>query len=151
MISFLIIGVGNGFRSDDGVGPVVAQHLRQLLPGVVITEASGEGAALMELWKGAARVILIDAVQSGAAPGTIHRLDVNAQPLPATFFRYSTHAFGVAEAIEMARALGQLPPHFIVYGIEGKTYAAGIDLSSEVEQAMHAVVAQVQADVSAVA
>ena len=141
MMSTLIIGVGNEFRGDDGVGIVIARRLRAEAPAhVTILEASGEGAALMETWKGAPRVILIDATRSGSPPGTIHRLDAHAGPLPSQFFHYSTHAFSVAEAVEMARALGQLPPQLIVYGIEGKIYTAGEGLSPEVVKAADSVI-----------
>jgi hydrogenase maturation protease len=71
---------------------------------------SGDGAALMEVWRGEETVIIIDAVKSGALPGTIRRFDARAQPIPKDAFRCSTHAFGVAEAIELARALARLPP-----------------------------------------
>jgi hydrogenase maturation protease len=70
-----------------------------------ILEATGEGTALLESWKGADTVILIDAVASGAYPGTIHRLDARAQLLPAGFLHTSSHAFGVAQGVELARAL----------------------------------------------
>jgi hydrogenase maturation protease len=77
-------------------------------------------------------VILIDAVQSGHAPGTIHRFDASHVPVPRRFFNYSTHAFGVAESVELARVLNQLPPQVILYGIEGKDFTDGANLSSEV-------------------
>ena len=93
-------------------------------------------------------VILCDAVRSGAAPGTIHRLEAHRQPIPAGFFRYSTHAFSVAEAVELARALGQLPPHLVLYGVEGATFTAGVGLSPVVAQAAQAVVRQVLAEVN---
>jgi hydrogenase maturation protease len=139
----LIIGVGNEFRTDDGVGLVVARRLAGLLPGVRVIELSGEGAALMEAWQHADRVFLVDAVSSGAAPGTIHRFDAAAQPIPTQFFSYSTHAFSVAEAIELARVLGDLPLHLIVYGIEGQAFESGVGLSASVEQAAQAVTAQI--------
>jgi len=139
--SIVIIGVGNEYRSDDGAGIAVASRLRALSPtGVIVLEESGEGAALLEAWKGAAWVMLVDAVRSGAPPGTIHRLDARAAPVPTGFFHYSTHAFSVAEAVELARSLDRLPPHLIVYGIEGENFAAGVGLSSAVEQAVAAVV-----------
>ena len=84
--------------------------------------------------------MLVDAVRSGAPPGTIHRLDARAGPVPTGFFHYSTHAFSVAEAVELARSLDQLPPHLIVYGIEGEKFAAGVGLSLVVEQAVETVV-----------
>jgi hydrogenase maturation protease len=134
----LVIGVGNAFRGDDAVGLVVARRLGQR--GVPVREESGEGTALMEGWDGAAAVFVIDAVHSGAAPGAVHRLDAQARPIPGQFFHYSTHAFGVAEAIELARALGRLPPRLVVYGVEGKSFAAGEGLSPEVEAAAAQVV-----------
>ena len=139
----VIIGVGNEYRGDDGAGIAVARRLRALFPnGPTILEESGEGAALMQAWQGAAWVMLVDAVSSGAPPGTIHRLDAGAAPLPAGFFHYSTHAFSLAEAVELARSLDQLPSHLIVYGIEGENFHAGLELSPSVEQAMEALVEQ---------
>ena len=69
--------------------------------------------------------------------------------VPAGFFHYSTHAFSVAEAVELARSLDQLPPRLIVYGIEGENFAAGMGLTSSVEQAVEAVTEQVAAEVRA--
>ena len=140
----MLIGVGNEFRQDDGVGLVILRTLQSQIPaGVKTLETSGEGAALMEAWQGAATVYLFDAVLSGAKVATIHRLDAQVQSAPTKFFNYSTHAFSVAEAIELARILNQLPPKLIIYGIEGKNFAAGIGLSPEVEQAAGEVVGQV--------
>jgi hydrogenase maturation protease len=137
----LIIGLGNEYRGDDAVGLVVARRLKEAAPQPVqVLEESGDGAALMESWQGAATVILIDAVQSGAKPGTLHRLDARAQPITKKFFRFSTHAFGVAEAVELARALGRLPSRLIVYGVEGKRFEAGVGLSPEIEAAAQQVV-----------
>jgi hydrogenase maturation protease len=144
----MVIGLGNEFRGDDGAGRVVARRLRAAtLPGVAVCEESGEGAALMETWKGVAAVILVDAVQAGDAPGTIHRLDASCVPVPGRFFFYSTHAFSVAEAIELARALGKLPPRVILYGIEGKDFAAGETLSPEVATAVDEVLGRVREEI----
>ncbi|HXG91676.1 MAG TPA: hydrogenase maturation protease [Blastocatellia bacterium] len=90
----------------------------------------------MEAWSGANRVVIIDAARSGAAPGTIHQLDAHAQRMPERFFHYSTHAFSLAEAIDLARALGQLPSDLIVYSIEGKTFEPGVGLSPGVEKSV---------------
>ena len=69
----------------------------------------GEPVGLIEDWAGADAVIVVDAVSSGAPPGTIHRLDPLSAPIPAALSQGSTHAFGLAETIELARALGRLP------------------------------------------
>src|SRR5215510_4588094 len=132
----LIIGIGNEYRGDDAAGLIVARRLKERFANsVIVLEQSGDGAALMEAWRGAETVIIIDATLSGAEPGTIRRFDANTRPIPKTSFRCSTHAFGVAEAIELARALGNIPQRLMVYGIEGKNFAAGVGLSAEVEKA----------------
>jgi hydrogenase maturation protease len=142
----LIIGIGNEYRRDDGVGLGVVRRIRAAHPAFRVLEASGEGAALIEAWRGAARVILCDAVHAGTPPGTIHRLDAWRQPIPTGFFRYSTHAFSLAEAVELARALGELPPQLIIYGIEGADYAAGVGLTPAVEGAAGQVAAAILAE-----
>jgi hydrogenase maturation protease len=140
----ILIGVGNPYRSDDGVGIAVVRQVGERNPtGLTVIESSGEGAALLEAWNGFSDVILVDAVQSGAPPGTIHRLDAHAGPIPSRFFHYSTHAFSVAEAVELARALNQLPSRLVVYGIEGRNFAAGESLSAEVEEAVVAVISRI--------
>jgi hydrogenase maturation protease len=144
----MVIGIGNAYRGDAVVGLIVARRVREeRLRNMTVLEESGEGTVLMDAWKDADRVILIDAVHSQAEPGTIHRLDARAQPILAGFFRYSTHAFGVAEAVGLARALDRLPPSLIVYGIEGKNYQAGGPLSPEVEAAVRQVVERVCRDI----
>ena len=144
----LIICIGNPYRGDDGVGLRIAQDIKKKSPDYVnVIEQSGEGISLMDSWKDSDAVILIDAVHSGAQPGTIHRFDVHTQTIPTKFFHYSTHAFGIAEAIELARTLKQLPPHLIVYGIEGKCFEAGIGLSLEVEKAVEEIMIRVKQDI----
>ena len=136
----LIIGLGNDYRGDDAVGRVLARRLQAIAgDDVRVLEESGEGAALMESWKGANFVILIDTVHSGGAAGTAHRFDAATEPVPGSFFHYSTHAFSLAEAVELARALNQLPPRLIVYGIEGKNFDSRVGLSPEVEVAAEEV------------
>lgn len=110
-------------------------------------EQTGEGAALMEAWNGAETVILIDAISSGGAPGTIYRLDAAAQPVPSHFFHGSSHAFSVAEAVELSRTLDQLPPHLLIYGIEGSDFSDGAGLSPEVARAVLGVAQRVRQEI----
>jgi hydrogenase maturation protease len=141
----LIIGVGNPYRRDDGAGHVAASRIAELgLASVRVLEVSGEGTSLMDFWEDTDCVILIDAVSSGAAPGTIHRLDASEQEIPSDFFHYSTHAFSVAEAVEMARTLGQLPPQVVIYGIEGSDFGAGEGLTERVSRAVEEVVESIR-------
>lgn len=132
----LVVGIGNRWRSDDGVGPAVAGRLlHQGPPGVAVTIADGGAAELVEVLSEADHAVLIDAARSGASPGTIHRFDGTAAKLPVGFERPSTHGLGVAEALELARALDRLPARVTVYGIEGANFEHGEALSPEVEEA----------------
>ena len=140
----LVIGIGNAYRSDDGVGLVAAQRLKnQRLRSFRVLEHSGEGTDLMDCWKGADTVILLDAVVSGAKPGTLHRWNATWRPLPAPSFRGSSHAFSLVAAVELARVLRRLPQHLIAYGVEGRDFRAGMGLSDEAEEAVSEVVERV--------
>lgn len=144
----VVVGVGNVHRGDDAVGHAVACRLREeRLAHVRVLTESGEGTSLMALWQDTNAVILIDAMRSGANPGTVQRIEAGRQPVPRALLRCSTHAFGVADAIELARALGQIPPHVIVYGIEGETFEIGAELSAAVAQAIPQVVSRVCQDI----
>jgi len=129
-----VIGVGNAARGDDAAGLLAARRLGGI-------ELEGDPSALLELLHGVPSAVVIDAVRSGAPPGTIHRFDATEEPLPASVrSSSSTHAVGVAEAIELARTLGRLPAHVIVYGIEGAQFEAGARLSDPVVTAIDEVV-----------
>lgn len=138
----LVIGVGNEWRRDDAVGLVVARRLRG--SGVRVLEQEGEPTALLEVWHGAEHAVVVDAVSSASEVGTVHRLDALAGPLPSELFRGSTHAFGVAEAVELGRALERLPRSLLIYGIEGGDFTAGNGLSPEVDRAVNEVVDELQ-------
>jgi hydrogenase maturation protease len=131
-----VIGLGNGVRGDDAAGLLVARALG----GV---ELEGDPSALVELLDGVPSATVVDAVSSGAAPGTVHRFDASDEALPASLRgSTSTHAVGLAEAIELARALGRLPPRVIVYGIEGRAFTAGDGVSAAVAMAVDRVIAE---------
>jgi hydrogenase maturation protease len=141
-----VIGVGNEYRSDDAAGLVVARALRDR--GVDAREQQGEPVALIEAFAGHDDVVLVDAVRSGAEPGTVHRVDVSDQPLPAELGRAaSTHAVGIGEAIELARALDRLPARVVLFGIEAERFEAGTSLSPAVEAAVATLVDAIVAEV----
>lgn len=153
----IIIGIGNEHRGDDAVGVLIARRLAgsQLRIGCGIgqsicriIEANGEGASLIESWQGYEQVILIDAVAPGPTTGPtghIHCIDVRDHQLPSSFFHYSTHAFSLAEAVELARVLGLLPPAMIVYGIVGRSFGAGDVLSGQVAASAERLVVELAA------
>jgi hydrogenase maturation protease len=137
-----VIGLGNALRGDDAVGLVVAQRVRELLPGADVLELSGEPAELLEaLGDGVERVVLIDAVTSGAPPGTVHRLDASEAALVVEA-NTTTHGLGLAETIELGRALERLPSRLLVLGVEGRSFELGAPLSPDVARAAESLVVE---------
>ena len=131
----MIIGVGNAFRRDDAAGLAVAERA-----GGVAYE--GECSPLIDLWDGHDEVVLVDAASSGAPAGTVTRFDAGAAPLPARTMRSSTHAFGIPEAIELARSLDRLPASVTVFAIEGADFSPGGGMTAAVERAVDELAAE---------
>ncbi|MEU6430809.1 hydrogenase maturation protease [Microbispora sp. NPDC046973] len=126
----VVIGLGSDLRGDDAAGLEVARLLRGTLPpSVAVVENSGDPAALVEAWSGAALAIVVDAVSSGAPPGTVHMpLHLPARSLP----RAGSHALGLADAVALGRALGRLPGELVVAGIEGGDFTPGAPMTPQV-------------------
>jgi hydrogenase maturation protease len=134
-----VIGLGNEWRGDDGVGLEVARRLGGRL-------LAGEPIGLVDAFEGKDEVVLVDAVSSGAEPGTIHRFEAGTEPLPVQLFgAASTHALGLADAVELARSLGRLPRRVLVYGVEGENFDFGAGLSPAVAAAADRLTQEVPA------
>ena len=120
----LVVGVGNPWRGDDAAGLEVADRVRARARDVAVETLEGDASALVHLWAGHDDVALVDAASSGAPPGTLHELRDGDGTLPGAALRSSTHAFGVADAVGLAAALGRLPDRLEIYAIEGGPHAA---------------------------
>jgi hydrogenase maturation protease len=132
MPDVLVVGVGHPDRGDDAAGWLVAERLRERLgdhPGVEVVRLSADPAGLLTLpaWDAAAHVVLVDAIVTGAPPGSVEVLGAD-QPLPSP--RASgTHDLGLVATLQLARALGRLPRDLTIVGIEGVRFGVG-DLPS---------------------
>ncbi|HUB10851.1 MAG TPA: hydrogenase maturation protease [Acetobacteraceae bacterium] len=145
----VVIGIGNPACGDDGAGRLAARLLRGCVPpGVLVTEQDGEATALIECLRDAGSVWLIDAASSGAPVGSIRRVDcVRDDALPVKA-RASSHGFGVADAVSLARVLGVLPGLCTLYTIEGVAFNPGATMSAPVRRGVDAVVAIVAAELA---
>lgn len=144
----LVIGVGNEFRSDDGVGLIVACKLKGInISGVNVLSLAGEGGDLLRVWKDYGTVFLVDAVVSGSAVGTLHRVDLRKQKVPVEFSGSSSHALGIAESVELARVLGTLPPRCIFIGIEAGNVGMGTKVSKSVAKAAEEAVKMIEREI----
>ncbi len=130
----LIIGCGNPERGDDAAGILVARRLREM--GLPALEQPGEAIALMESWREAESVILVDAMVTGGQPGEVRLWDARNERLSRRAFQCSTHNFGLADAVELGRILECLPPRLWVYGIEAERFETGSAPSPAVLEAV---------------
>lgn len=137
-----VIGCGNRHRQDDAAGVLVAERLREL--GISAEIQTGGAFELVESWNGDADVILIDACVTGSPVGTVHEWKGNPPRVPSGS-PFSSHGFGIAEAINLAQILGHLPLRLRVYGIEGREFGIGENVSPEVLKAIEDVTQQIAA------
>jgi hydrogenase maturation protease len=145
----LVIGLGNPDRGDDAVGHTVARRLAGLrLPGIQVLERE-DPTSLIDLWDGRKLAVVVDAVCSNRVPGTLVMLEsgVGATPMTGDAWtrtgRGGTHAFGVAAAVELARALHRLPQRLVLIGIEAGGLDHGEPLSAPVAAAVDPAVVAV--------
>ncbi|MBN8928619.1 MAG: hypothetical protein BGO51_28105 [Rhodospirillales bacterium 69-11] len=146
MTERLVLCCGTPGRGDDGVGPAVAARLRAMaVPGLRVEAIPGEATALLAALEAHADVVLVDAALSGAAPGTVRVIDCGAGETVPVGRTASSHGFGVAEAIGLARALGSLPARCRIYAIEAEDFTIGGSLSPAVAAAAARVAAEIAA------
>ena len=142
----LVIGFGNEDAGDDAAGRLVARRLagRDGLDATV-RERRTPPAELFTEWDGFDLVILVDAVLDERPAGSVLRWDLVRDALPARQ-RSSSHGFGLGEAVELARALGRLPPRLIAYGIVADPAHRGEGCSAAVAAAVERTAADVAAE-----
>ncbi|WP_433498901.1 hydrogenase maturation protease [Sphaerimonospora sp. CA-214678] len=130
----LVIGIGGYARGDDAAGLEVVRLLRGTLPpSIDLTESAGDPMQLVTAWSGAHLAVVIDAVSSGAAPGTLHR---GLRPRPWPIWQRSSHALGLGDAIALGTALGRLPEELLVFGIEGGDFGLNAAITPPVRAAI---------------
>ena len=134
-----LIGIGNPDRGDDAAGWKVAASVSSW----TVDRRTAGSFDLLELWDDDDEVVIVDAMRSGAAPGTVHVFDVTREPLPVGAFA-STHAFGPAAVIELARTMNRLPHSLIVIGIEAGDTSHGGHMTPEVLRAVNKVSVDLQ-------
>ena len=147
----LVIGVGNELRGDDAAGLAVARQLRERTD-LDVREFEGEPIGLLDAWHGRDAVVLVDTMRSGAPAGAIRRIDASRTRLPAGLGGpTSTHAVGLADALELARAIGRLPGRVVVYAIEGRGFETGAPMSDAVRSGIDELATRVLSEVRAAA
>jgi hydrogenase maturation protease len=148
----LIVCVGNGLAGDDGAGQAVYDALRRrsLPDRVELVHLGLGGMALLDYFQGQHALIVVDAVQLNAEPGTLHVLEwdrLTGQESQAV----SLHGIGLLETLQVARALypEMVPQRAVLIGLEGRCFnELGVPLSGAVEHAVPAAVEAVLREVN---
>lgn len=130
----VVLGVGNLLLSDEGVGVHVANKMMEMdLPdGVEVVEGGTDGFHLMNVVTKADRLIVVDAVKAGEAPGSIYRFDIKDAPSSPDAYKTSVHQIGILEVVHLSGLVGKTPETTII-GVEPKSLDMGMELSPEVQ------------------
>lgn len=138
----LVIGCGNLTAGDDGAGLEILRRLEALAePGCALRRLPMSDIEIFDLLGDADMILIVDAVSSGAAPGTLYLLTLPSATLERrSVSTLSSHGWGLRESIELARALGRRLPRLVVLGVEVGTLELGVGRSAAVERAIAAVV-----------
>ena len=144
----LVLGIGNPDRGDDGVGAFVVHRLRgRLAPGCEVRTCAGDVVGIVDDCAGFQAWVCVDCAAPASAPGYVHRINLAVQELPRELLPASSHTFGIATAIELARALGSAPRDIVFYVVEGCRFDLGAGLSPAVAAAAMGLVDQVAREV----
>jgi hydrogenase maturation protease len=147
----VVIGVGNEYRRDDGLGPAVVARLGELratdprLSTVELAVSDGEPTRLLDLWTGAELAVVVDAVRDGEGHGG-HRYELVLDELaslpgePAA----SSHAVSLGSTVELGKELGRLPRRLVVLAVGASELGFGAGLTPEVAATVEPVVDRVR-------
>lgn len=141
MTRIVVIGIGQGLRGDDAAGLEAVHRWEEKFPKTaarpeVRVEASElPGLALIDLLKDVEAAILVDAIQSSAKPGTVHRLS-EEELASFTSDSKSAHGWGVAETLRMRSQLTDAKVNIRIIGIEAEQLELGTGLSKAIEDVM---------------
>jgi len=141
----VVIGVGNCYRRDDGIGPAAAAEIeRQHLPGVRVVVSDGEPAGLLEAWAGLDLAIVVDAVRCvPGTPGRMHRWPAGQLERNWTA---SSHGLGIPDALELGRALDRCPRRVVLFAVEAADLRPGTGLSRAVAACIPDLVTAIAAE-----
>lgn len=145
----LVLGLGNVLCSDDGVGVAAVTHLQRnyrASEGVELLDGGTLGLSLLPILMDAESVIIVDAIDTGEAPGTPVRVE-GKDVIPAARERLSPHQVGVADLLDGATLCESYPSRVILLGIVPRSTDLGIELAPEVAAGVPDLIERVVAEI----
>lgn len=147
-MAILVLGLGNALMNDDalGVRAVAELQRRYLFPaGVTVIDGGTLGLDLLPLLEGVERLLIVDAVDMGAVPGSRFRLC--GDDVPRAFAsKLSVHQMGVQDLLAVAELQGHVPRELVVHGVQPASIEMEMQLSPPVAAAMEALLAGIVAE-----
>ncbi len=128
----LVIGLGNPLMTDEGVGPLLVERLRERMGGAGdcdFVDMGTAGLRVLHTMPGYQRVIFIDCAFMDEPPGALRRFTPREVRSRKERFRMTLHGQDLMETLELARELGERPDEVILFGIEPESTEPGLELS----------------------
>lgn len=138
----LVLGLGNILLRDEGVGVRVIERLQedyQFPGGVQVMDGGTLGLDLLAYVGDAERLLVVDALNLGAEPGTMARLEGDEVPAFLSI-KLSPHQVGLADLLAAARLTGCCPRELVLWGVQPGVIEPGLDLSPPVAGQVEALV-----------
>jgi len=136
-----VLALGNLLYSDDGAGIVALERLRghpRLSDDVDLVDGGLLGTQVVSLIEDASRLLVLDAVDVGAAAGAIVRMLRNdLEHLPQGL---GAHEFGISDLLFLLKLRGKIPADVVLLGIQPLSIDLGVRLSPEVEAGVNRLI-----------
>lgn len=144
-MSILVLGLGNALMTDDAFGHWMIKALqgRFTFPSeVTVLDGGTLGLDLLPHLEGIGRLLVIDALEMGASPGTVFRLE--GEEVPRAFAsKLSVHQMGLQDLLAVAELQGHLPAELVVWGVQPGSIEMGLELTPPVAAAIEEAIAGV--------
>jgi hydrogenase maturation protease len=139
-----IVAVGNPIMGDDGVGAQVLERLESSpvgdRPDVALANGGTTAFFALEAMSGCDRAIVVDAIATGAEPGTVHTFRYVDGAFADDVPEMTMHDFSFAEALQAGREAYQIPREVLIYGVEPKRIEMSMELSDPIERTIPTLV-----------
>jgi hydrogenase maturation protease len=144
----VVLGVGNVIMGDEGVGVRCAEWLESRVPaGVVVIDGGTSTHELLGELENLDLLVIVDAVATASPPGTLVRLE--GDHIPSAFSnKLSPHQHGINDLLANLALLGRSPKRLVLFGVQPKTIALGMELTPEIAAVVPALGARVLAELA---
>ncbi|MEW8469757.1 MAG: HyaD/HybD family hydrogenase maturation endopeptidase [Candidatus Thiodiazotropha sp.] len=138
----LVIGMGNVLMQDEGIGVRAVEELEQryhIPDGVEVVDGGTTGMELFEPMRGASSLVIADAVNTGAAYGSLVR--IANEEIPAFFqTKLSNHQLGISDLLALLALKEETPEQVTIIGMVPHSLENRLGLTPEAAEGLEAMV-----------